>query len=221
MNNKMTPVENAEIEAAVLENHALFLSKAAKSKNVAEKAAALNSNLKLWAEIGTNVKDTNNTLPQHLKNNLLALAKFVEKLTMNKGLNMTKQDFDCLANINMQISEGFKDSVQTSLAQEEAFSLLKCALDLSTARDSKSKAELVTALDNNMKLWVYIKTLAASKSNPLPKDAKKNLVKLADYVSLKTIEVGRQTDNPNKRTIDSMINTNLQISEGLLERNKS
>ena len=39
---------------------------------------------------------------------------------------------------------------------------------------------------------------------------------LADYVYKKTIEVGRNIEEINNKAIDSMIMTNLQISEGLM-----
>ena len=131
---------------------------------------------------------------------------------------MTKNDFDTLVNINMQISEGLVDAVKNSLAKEEAFHLLRCAIDLSSAKENKNTGDLVNALENNMKLWVYIKTLASSDENPLPKETKTNLIKLADYVSSKTLEVGKDVNKLNEKAIDSMIMTNLQISEGLMTK---
>ena len=133
---------------------------------------------------------------------------------------MNKTDFDSLININMQISEGLLESVKNSLAKEEAFSLLKCAVDLSSARESNNKAELVSALDNNLKLWVYIKTMANSKGTALPLETRNNLLKLAEYVSSKTIELGQNMDNLNDKALDTMIMTNLQISEGLISNQK-
>ena len=137
---------------------------------------------------------------------------------MSKGTNMSKEDFRSLANINNQISLGIQESVKNNLAAEEAFSLLKCAMDLSKAKEKSNAGELAKALDNNMQLWVYIKTLANSKKNNIPEEIKGNLVKLADYVSKKTIEVGRNIDNINIKALDSMIDTNLQISEGLMSK---
>ena len=155
-------------------------------------------------------------LPEAVKNNLIKLSKFVEWLTLTKGTKMTKSDFDSLVNINMQISEGLLEAVKNNLAAEEAFSLLKCALDLSNARDKSDASQIASALDNNLKLWVYIKTLANSKKSKLPEETKSNLVKLADYVSQKTFEVGQNIEEINDKAIDSMIMTNLQISEGLM-----
>lgn len=211
-------VKNAEEEASILLNHAVALSHAASGNSDKEKILALDSNLKLWVEIETTLKNAKNLLPDEIKSNLLKLSKFVERLTLSKGVKMTKNDFDTLVNINMQISEGLVDAVKNSLAKEEAFHLLRCAIDLSSAKENKNTGDLVNALENNMKLWVYIKTLASSDENPLPKETKTNLIKLADYVSSKTLEVGKDINKLNEKAIDSMIMTNLQISEGLMTK---
>ncbi len=220
MNNPNNQIKDAETEATILMNYAMALANASLSDNENTKLAALDNNLKLWVEIETSLKSAKNLLPQDIKTSLMKLSKYVERLTLSKGVKMTKTDFDSLVNINMQISEGLLEAVKNSLAKEEAFSLLKCALDLSSARESKNLDQLVTALDNNLKLWVYIKTLASSKDTVLPNDTKNNLVKLADYVSSKTLELGKNIENINDKTLDSMIMTNLQISEGLISNQK-
>ena len=218
MKNSVDQIKQAEVEAEIFLKYAMALSKASTSDDDTQKLLALDNNLKLWVEIETSLKDAKSLLSQEIKDNLLQLSKFVERMTLSKGVKMSKTDFDCLININMQISEGLLEAVKNSLAREEAFSLLKCAIDISTARENNDAKELVSALDNNLKLWVYIKTLAGSEGNKLPQETKSNLIKLADYVSAKTIEVGQNIDNVNPKTIDSMIMTNLQISEGLMTR---
>ena len=218
MKDNIDQIKQAEVEAEILLKYALALSKASTSDDDTEKLIALDNNLKLWVEIETSLKDAKNLLSQDIKDNLMQLSKFVERITLSKGVKMSKTDFDCLVNIIMQISEGLLEAVKNSLAREEAFSLLKCAIDISTARENNNAGELVSALDNNLKLWVYIKTLAGSTGTKLPEETKSNLIKLADYVSAKTIEVGQNIENANPKTIDSMIMTNLQISEGLMSR---
>lgn len=213
-------IKDAETEAAILLNSAMALSKASISNDEKLKLITLDNNLKLWVEIETSLKSAKNLLPDDIKSNLMKLSKYVERLTLSKGVAMSKSDFDSLININMQISEGLLEAVKNYLAKEEAFSLLKCAVDLSSARENNNVEALVTALDNNLKLWVYIKILAKSKDNNLPSETKDNLIKLADYVSGKTIEVGRDIDNINDKALDSMIMTNLQISEGLISNQK-
>ena len=218
MKDNIDQIKQAEVEAEIFLKYALALTKASTSDDDTEKLIALDNNLKLWVEIETSLKDAKNLLSQDIKDNLMQLSKFVERITLSKGVKMSKTDFDCLVNINMQISEGLLEAVKNSLAREEAFSLLKCAIDISTARENNNAGELVSALDNNLKLWVYIKTLAGSTGTKLPEETKSNLIKLADYVSAKTIEVGQNIENANPKTIDSMIMTNLQISEGLMSR---
>lgn len=221
MNTTETQINETEEQATLLMNYAMALSKAAASDQDGYKLLVLDENLKLWVEIETSLKSAKNLLPQDIRDNLLKLSKFVERMTLSKGVSMSKSDFDCLANINMQISEGLLAIVKNSLAKEEAYSLLKCAVDLSTARENNNSEELVTALDNNLQLWVYIKTLASAKNSKLPDETKNNLVKLAEYVSAKTLELGQNIDNINDKVLDSMINTNLQISEGLISKNNA
>jgi len=218
MKKDLDLIKRAEKEASTLLEKGLALSQAVNSGDEMELIVALDENLKLWVEIETSLKDAKNFLPADIKENLLKLSKFVERMTLSKGVKATKSDVACLVNINMQICKGLLESVHKTLAREEAFSLLKCAVDLSNARENQSIPEMVTALDNNMKLWVYIKTLADQSENILPKDTRGNLIKLADYVSAKTLEVGKDINNVNSSAIDSMIMTNLQISEGLISR---
>lgn len=220
MNTTNDQIRDAEEEAKILMGFAQALSKAAASDDEHIKLLTLDENLKLWVEIESSLKSAKNLLPQEIKDNLLKLSKFVERMTLSKGITMNKSDFDCLANINMQISEGLLAVVRNSLAKEEAFSLLKCAVDLSSARENNNSEALVSALDNNLQLWVYIKTLAKAKDTKLPEETRDNLIKLADYISSKTLEIGKDINNVNDKVIDSMINTNLQISEGLISSQK-
>lgn len=218
MKENLDLVKRAEKEASVLLEKGMALSQAINSGNDMDLIIALDENLKLWVEIETSLKDAKNFLPTDIKSNLLKLSKFVERMTLSKGVKVTKSDVACLVNINVQICKGLLESVHKTLAREEAFSLLKCAVDLSNARENKNIPEMVTALDNNMKLWIYIKTLADQSENILPKNTRGNLIKLADYVSAKTLEVGKNIDDINSSAIESMIMTNLQISEGLMSR---
>lgn len=216
MKNNFELMKRAEQEATVLLEKGLALSQAMASGNESELIVALDENLKLWVEIETALKNAKSFLPTDIKNNLLKLSKFVERLTLSKGIKLSSSDAACLVNINMQICEGLLESVHNTLAKEEAFSLLKCAIDLSNARENQNTSELVTALDNNLKLWIYIKTLVDKEESSLPQETRTNLVKLADYVSAKTMEVGKDINNINEKAIESMIMTNLQISEGLM-----
>ena len=152
MNTTTNQIDAAEKEAVVLNSFANALLKAAESNNQHEKLLAIDHNLKLWVEIETSLKSAKNLLPEEVKKNLFKLADFVKYMTMSKGINMSKEDFKNLANINNQISLGIQESVKNNLAAEEAFSLLKCAMDLSRAKEKSNAGELAKALDNNMQL---------------------------------------------------------------------
>ena len=218
MTDNIDIMRRAEQEAKTLLEKGLALSQAKNNGNEKDLILALDDNLQLWVEIETNLKNAKNYLPLDIQENLLKLSKFVERLTISKGLNVSNSDVACLVNINMQICKGLLASVHNNLAKEEAFSLLKCAIDLSNARETENIQDLIEALDNNMKLWVYIKTLVDQKETVLPKETCGNLIRLADYVSAKTIEVGQDMDHINYDAIESMIMTNLQISEGLITK---
>ena len=119
MNNKIDQVKNAENEAVILLNHAMALAKASTSSDELEIVSVLDSNLKLWVEIETSLKSAKNLLPEDIKTNLIKLSRFVERMTLSKGSKMSKSDFDCLININMQISEGLIAVSYTHLRAHE------------------------------------------------------------------------------------------------------
>ncbi len=96
--------------------------------------------------------------------------------------------------------------------EASAFGLSKAAVMLDQSRENHAK--LAAALDNNMEVWVAIRTLAARDDNLLPEDTRNNLVKLSQFVTQTTMSQG--VDMPAE-VIDTLININLQISEGLLE----
>ena len=50
---------------------------------------------------------------------------------------------------------------------------------------------------------------------------KEAIKELADYVSSKTLDIGKNIDNINDKALESLIMTNLQISEGLISGVKS
>lgn len=224
MNDNLKDVElteynsQVEKEAKILLNHALMLSKAFDSGKEDDLLYALDSNLKLWVEIETGVKSKDNTLPKNAKDNLLKLCTYVERVILAKGLNITKEDINSIVNANTQVSNGILEQANNLNAFENAISLLNCAINLSNAQDKKDVNAIVSALDENMKLWVYIKTMVSRKDSKFSKDSRDNLIKLADYVSAKTLEIGRDISNLDAKAIDSMVMTNLQISEGLVEK---
>ena len=102
-----------------------------------------------------------------------------------------------------------------SLAEEDALALTQAALEISRAHESKNEKRLAAALDRNMQLWVGIRTMVAVSDNPLPMPIKDNLIRLASFVAQKTFEM---QNGSSIKTIEALVNTNLQIAEGLLEK---
>lgn len=103
---------------------------------------------------------------------------------------------------------------ELSLAEEQAFQLSQAAINLDNARNGDDKAGLANALRQNLEVWIAIRTAVSHDSCTLTKELKDNLVRLSNFVADKAI---RGPDQLTDTVIDSMININLQISEGLLE----
>jgi flagellar biosynthesis regulator FlaF len=99
--------------------------------------------------------------------------------------------------------------------EEDALALTQAALELSRAFEAKDEKRLAAALDKNLKLWVGIRTLVSDAENPLPLVIKDNLIRLSSFVAQKTFEM---QNGANAKTIEALANTNLQISEGLLDK---
>ena len=218
LDNIKEQIDGAREEAELLREYADFLESAANSENDHYKLLVLDENLKMWVAIETEMRSKDNLMPQQIKDNLTKLSKYVEQVTISKGVDMTDNYYRSLAEINRQISEGLMESVNTNLAQQEAYFLARSGLDLGEAYKSNDKNWFVEALDNNQRLWIMIKTLMTKNKTRLPQNIKENLVKLADYVAANTIKLGQNLDNIDEKLLDSFININRQISEGLLGR---
>lgn len=96
--------------------------------------------------------------------------------------------------------------------EKDAFGLVQAAVSLDQARGNK--ADLAAALEANMQLWVGIRTLAAKSDSGLPAGIRDNLSSLAGFVADTTMKHGVEIPDD---TITTLVNMNLQISEGLLE----
>ncbi len=102
-----------------------------------------------------------------------------------------------------------------SVPEQEAFGLSRAAVMLDQAKQNPDdKTALTSALNHNLELWVAIRAMVGRPESPLPEDAKNNLVKLSNFVADTTFKAA---EGISDETIDTLININLQISEGLLE----
>ena len=209
-------IEDAKNEAKLLKKYAKHLEKASVSNDDKYKFLVLDENMKMWVEIDSYLNNKNNLLPTEIKNNLDKLSKYVEMVTVCRGIDMKEETYKTLANINNQIAEGLLESVNMNMAQQEAYYIAKNGLDLVEAYKKKDSASFVKALDNNQKMWLMIKTLMKNGKTQLSDEVRSNLIKLADYVSANTIKIGQNLDNIDEKMLNSFISINKHISEGLI-----
>ena len=108
-----------------------------------------------------------------------------------------------------------------SVLEEDAYCLMEAAVLLDQARNGESGddiAVLEAALNNNLEIWVAIRSVISQPVNVFPDDVKENLTRLADYVASITCTHGGDIST---HALETLININLQISEGLLESDES
>ena len=102
---------------------------------------------------------------------------------------------------------------QMSVREKDAYALTEAAVGLDRARGRAG--ELAAALEHNLELWVAIRTLVTTPGNALPAAIRNNLVKLSGFVAGNTIDSGVAMP---ESLLNTLININLQIAEGLLQR---
>lgn len=191
------------------------MTEAAARHDDAALIAALDENLNVWIALKTLIERKDILLTPEAEQSILKLAGFTIKKTLELGCGRHEEALSTLININLQIAAGFLESHPLSAAESDALALLNAALRLAEAKETADASGLVRALENNLELWTGIRTLINAKNHPMARETRENLTRLADFTAQKTFEIGADTSNP---TIDTLINVNLQISEGLLER---
>ncbi len=106
-----------------------------------------------------------------------------------------------------------------SLVEQQAFNLAQAGIQLDQSRIGEPDGErLVLALEHNLQVWVEIGALIKSPESRLAENVRDNLLKLRDFVSDMTMKHGVEIP---ESTLNTLININLQISEGLLEGAKN
>ena len=101
-----------------------------------------------------------------------------------------------------------------SITEQDSFSISQAALSLDQARAKDDLRLLASALDHNLELWVRIRTIVSQPNVCVSENVQDNLTKLANYVADATMSHGIKIP---EKILDTLININLQISEGLLE----
>jgi|SRR5579864_3733532 len=114
-----TPGNPARTEAWALLEAARELSRA-KSGPREQFLAALRRNWRLWTIFQASLLSPDCTMDAPVRGNLLGLANFIDKRTMEL---ITKDDpslVDPLININLQIGEGLLEGARAAAAQQSA-----------------------------------------------------------------------------------------------------
>ena len=100
---------------------------------------------------------------------------------------------------------------EPDVATEQAYQLSQAAIRIDQARGMGAES-LAAALAENVEVWIALVTIISRDDCRVEQGAKDNLKKLCKYVTDQAIKGETPTDSG----IDTLININLQISEGLL-----
>lgn len=222
MSDTMTELSPSQIQALSLTEVALALDKARLDKNIPAIDAILKRNQELWVAVRILAERSTELLPNMAKVNLHRLADFVVQACGQAAETVQDRLIDTLININLQISEGIlegekKGLISPSLPTVEAFSLTEVAVALDVARQKNDAKALVVALERELEVWVAIKTMSENQSVNLSPALRANLTRLADFVADTIMKQGVKLGDS---ALDTLININFQISEGLLEGNR-
>jgi len=102
-----------------------------------------------------------------------------------------------------------------SVIEQQAFNLAQAGIGLDQSRmDGAEPGALAHALEHNLQTWVELSVVIRSPECFLAEQIRDNLLKLAEFVSGVTFEHG--IDIPES-AINTLVNIDFQISEGLLE----
>lgn len=113
---------------------------------------------------------------------------------------------------------GDTDVESLSTAAQDAFCLSEAAILLDQARGAngkrRNKKKLATALENELEVWTAIRTAVLRWTDQQQEVTKQNLCRLSDFIAGTIMNSGVDVSDA---TIDTLININFQIAEGLLE----
>lgn len=109
--------------------------------------------------------------------------------------------------------------VDLSPVEEQAYRLAEAALMLDRSRSAEAGASaIMNALDNNLQAWIGFALAVAAPECGLAEPVRQNIERLKNFVADQSLRIA---NSPDGSSLDTLININLQISEGLLEGQKS
>ncbi len=91
-----------------------------KNGSIDEFRAALRANWRLWTIFQASLIEPDCTLPDAVRANLLGLANFIDKATVDLLADREPAKIDALVNINRQISEGLMEGARANPARANA-----------------------------------------------------------------------------------------------------
>lgn len=105
-------------------------------------------------------------------------------------------------------------------AEQDAYYLSEAAIMLDQARVGKKRdsKKLAAALENELEIWTGIRSAVLKWSDQEREVTKQNLCRLSDFIAGTILSSGV---NITDSMLDTLININLQISEGILEGHAS
>ena len=87
-----------------------------KDRPIDELRVALRANWRLWTIFQASLLDPNCTMPEKIRSNLLGLANYIDRTTVELLAQSQPSKIDTLVNINRQISEGLMEGARASAA---------------------------------------------------------------------------------------------------------
>lgn len=87
---------------------------------IEEFRAALRANWRLWTIFQASLIEPDCALPNEVRGNLLGLANFIDKTTVELLAEREPKRIDALVNINRQISEGLLEGARAAAANAAA-----------------------------------------------------------------------------------------------------
>lgn len=108
---EVTGLDQIELESRALIKTASSLNQIKENWELkqGDLVEALDKNRRLWTVIAGAMSDNTSPQPDNMKQNLLTLAMFVFKRTMEIMVNPTPESLDVLININMNIARGLSE----------------------------------------------------------------------------------------------------------------
>ena len=107
-------------EAWALTQAALKLRDALNSGNVDEMKAAVRLNWRLWTIFQADLLSPNSQVPLDIRQNILSLANFIDKHSIDFMGDPNPANVDVLININREISGGLHEGAKNAAATQQA-----------------------------------------------------------------------------------------------------